>query len=256
MDIVILGGDVRMAALAAMLGQRGRAAIHTSDAAEAAALIPAAGTVIAQCPPKPGITVEGILALAAAEACVCLCGPARYDGGDPRVIDLWRDEQLLRENALLTAEGAVAAAMRAGRRCIRGMDCVVVGWGRVGRALAELLVSMGARVTVASRSEAHRNRAVERGAEAVPPEALLSALPGAALVFNTAPAPVLDEERLSRVHRDAMVIDLASAPYGVDLRAAWRMGLRAWREPGLPGRYCPESAAAALLRAMERGEAL
>ena len=50
------------------------------------------------------------------------------------------------------------------------------------------------------------------------------------------------------------MIDLASPPYGVDLRAAWRMGLRAWREPGLPGRHCPESAAEALLHAMERGE--
>ena len=33
----------------------------------------------------------------------------------------------------------------------------------------------------------------------------------------------------------ARVIDLMSAPYGVDLDAARRMGMRAWREPGLPG---------------------
>ena len=40
--------------------------------------------------------------------------------------------------------------------------------------------------------------------------------------------------------------------YGIDLRAAWNRGLRAWREPGLPGRYCPQSAARALLSAIER----
>jgi hypothetical protein len=42
-------------------------------------------------------------------------------------------------------------------------------------------------------------------------------------------------------------------PYGIDLRAAWALGIRAWREPGLPGRYCPRSAAAALYRAILRG---
>ena len=132
---------------------------------------------------------------------------------------------------------------------------MVVGWGRVGRALAELLVAMGARVTVASRSEAHRHRAIERGAEAVALEDMPDVLPGMKLIFSTPPAPVLDAARLERVDRDAMIVDLASPPYGVDLSAAWRLSLRAWREPGLPGRYCPESAAAALRDAMARGRA-
>ena len=30
------------------------------------------------------------------------------------------------------------------------------------------------------------------------------------------------------------------------IEAAHRLGLRAWREPGLPGRFCPESAAMAI----------
>ena len=51
---------------------------------------------------------------------------------------------------------------------------------------------------------------------------------------------------------NALIMDLASPPYGVDLHAAWNLGLRAWREPGLPGRYCPESAARALARAILR----
>ena len=75
------------------------------------------------------------------------------------------------------------------------------------------------------------------------------------LVFNTAPALVLDGEALRSANRSAMLIDLASEPYGIDLKAAWSLGLRAWREPGVPGRYCPESAAAALYRAILRGGA-
>ena len=250
MDFIVLGGDARMPALAELLRREGYSARHLSEPGTELA---EAGSIVVNCPPKCGVTMEELLEMLAPEARVYLCGPAPW--GDPRGRDLWKDESLQLENAWLTAEGAVSAAMRAGARCLRDARCLVIGWGRIGQALTELLVALKARVAVASRQENHRRRAVERGAEPLAPDELPEALASAELIFNTAPAMVLDEARLRFVDAEAMVIDLASPPYGVDLRAAWRLGLRAWREPGLPGRYCPESAAAALYRAMTRGGA-
>jgi len=262
MDYVVIGGDARMAQLAGCLCRAGRSARHilaggedARDIASAAEMIRGAENLAVNCPPRPrgtGLTLRELLAMARPDARVFLCGPGSTEIDDARIVDLWRDEALLRENAYLTAEGAVAAAMGRGGACIRGMKCAVIGWGRVGSAAAELLVAMGARAVVVSGSQAHRNRAVERGVEAVPPEALGEALTGARLVLSTAPALVLDGAALEYADPAAMIIDLASPPYGVDLQAAWAQGLRAWREPGLPGRYCPESAGLALMRAMER----
>ena len=255
MDITILGGDARLNALAALLRSEGRQAACASDAETAKTLIPTSRLVVTQYPAKMDTDMETILSLAPDSARICLCGPGHWPE-DGRVIDLWKDEALLQENAYLTAEGALSASMRAGQRSIRGLNCVVIGWGRIGSALAELLVAMGARVTVASGTEEHRKRALARGAQAIPMEKLNAVLSGAGLVFSTPPAMVLDGERLRHVNREAMLIDLASPPYGMDLKAAWRLGLRAWREPGLPGRYCPESAARAILKAMKRGRVL
>lgn len=249
MDYLILGGDARMPALAALLRARGEEALHVVQPS-ADQLAEARNTVV-NCPPKCDITMEELLALASPEARLWLCGPMGWE--DPRIVDLWKDEALQTENAWLTAEGAVSAAMRAADRCLRGMPCAVIGWGRIGRALTEMLVALGARVTVVSRRESHRHRAIERGAEAVATDSIGEILPATALVFNTAPAMVLGEGMLQTMNRDAMAIDLASPPYGIDLRAAWALGIRAWREPGLPGRYCPRSAAAALYRAILRG---
>lgn len=251
MDYLVLGGDARMPALAALLRGEGRAALHaTRPSAEQLA---AARNIVVNCPPKCDITMEELLALASPEAKIWLCGPMGWE--DPRVVDLWKDEALQAENAWLTAEGAVSAAMRNGDRCLRSMRCMIVGWGRIGRALTEILVALGARVTVASRQASHRHRAIERGAEAVATDSMNAILPAVELLFNTAPAMALDEGRLQYMNRAAMAIDLASLPYGIDLRAAWALGIRAWREPGLPGRYCPESAAEALFDAMGRGGA-
>lgn len=247
MKTIIIGGDERFSCLARLLRQAGvEAEGFTGEATLADAAL-----VVANCPPK-SITLEALLRRMPKGAKLALCGPRHPEIGDGRVVDLWADEALLWENAQLTAEGAVCAAMRASTRALRDMRCAVVGWGRVGRALTELLVGMGARVTVFSGSEAKRNRAVERGAEAVPTAMLPQALPGHRLIFNTAPAMVLDGAALESVDPDAMLIDLASAPYGIDLNAAWRRSLRAWREPGLPGRHCPQSAAASILRALRR----
>ena len=53
-------------------------------------------------------------------------------------------------------------------------------------------------------------------------------------------------------YKEALVIDLSSPPYGVDLAACHAQWINAWREPGLPGRYCPRSAGRAMLDALAR----
>lgn len=251
-----------MGCLAELLKRGGRSARWLwGSGADAQSIIDApealgrARNIVVNCPPKTRggkLSLEDIAQLAMPEARIYLCGPSSPEAGDARFVDLWRDEALLRDNARFTAEGALASVMRAGSRCLRDTRCLVVGWGRIGQALTEQLTAMGAGVAVASRSGEHRRRAMERGAEAVPTGDMGDALGEADAVFVTAPAMVLDRERLERVRTGAMIVDLASPPYGVDVHAAWGLGLRAWREPGLPGRYCPESAALALMRAIER----
>lgn len=259
LDYLVIGGDARFARLAEQLEARGKRALsvwndggETVDAGILA--LRGAANIVVNYPPKltgVGMTFEEIMSMARDDVRVFACGPWHPDR-DQRIVDLWNDGALIAENARLTAEGAVSAAMEASELAMRDARCLVIGWGRIGRALTEILVGLGARVTVASRSAASRNRAAERGADAVRTDDLKATLSGADIVFNTAPAMVLDEDALSGASPGTLMIDLASAPYGIDLRAAWRRGIRAWREPGLPGRYCPRSAAKALAEAIAR----
>ena len=266
MKYVMIDGDERFACLARLLRQRGEEArtLGRDEVQDAPAgveeALRGADRIVVNYPLRAGdgaFLPGKLLETASPCATVFLCGPKVLEPplGDGRIVDLWRDGALVRENAWLTAEGAVAAVMRAGAFALRDARCMVIGWGRIGRALTEILTGIGARVTVASRSPEKRRRAVERGAETVPTGGIGRALPGHRVILNTAPELVLDAAALDAVERDALVVDLASPPFGVDLRAAWSRGLRAWREPRLPGRYAPENAAAALLRAMDRSGA-
>ncbi len=258
MKTIIIGGDARFEYLARLLSERGesvglygREACPWANAVGMEALAHA-DNIVLNCPPKAEVKLEAVLEMTSETAQIITCGPEHPSVDDNRLVNLWKDEALLQKNARLTAEGAVASAMRASPRALAGMDCMVIGWGRIGRSLTELLVALGAKVTVASRTASGRNRAVERGAEAADTGNIVVALPGRKLIYNTAPAMVLDAPALEYVDPDAMLIDLASPPYGIELRAAWNRGLRAWREPGLPGRYSPCSAAKAILEAIDR----
>lgn len=169
-----------------------------------------------------------------------------------RTLDPSRDEELLRVNAQLTAEGAIALAMQRPGRALLGSTCVVTGFGRIGQALVERLTALRAFVIVCARSEAQMRRAHEMGAHPLPLERLSQACAQADVIFGTVPARILSETALARIGRETMLIELASPPYGADPEAAKRMNVNWVLAGGLPGRYAPMDAGAALFEAVQR----
>lgn len=162
------------------------------------------------------------------------------------------DELFLRRNAQLTAEGAICRAMQRTEHALLGSTCLITGYGRIGQELAARLVAMGAFVVVCARSEMQMRAAHALGAHPVPLGQLGSAAFTANVIFNTVPARVMGEEVLALVDREALVMELASAPYGVDIAAAKRLGVHVEVEGGIPGRYAPMEAGAALFEAAQR----
>ena len=128
------------------------------------------------------------------------------------------------------------------RRTVWGGDFLVLGYGRIGRALAERLRLLGGGVTVAARSAVQRAEAQGAGCRVEALAELPALLPGCDTVVNTIPALVLPRTLLQMLPRGALVLDLASRPGGVDLASAEQLGVRVEPAPGLPGRYAPETA--------------
>lgn len=158
-----------------------------------------------------------------------------------RTLDYFSREELMVQNAVPTAEGALQLALEELPVTLAGASCLVTGYGRIGKALCRLLCALGADVTVAARRPTDRALAKTCGCAAIP----VTALPDAGnfdVVFNTVPAMLFDESTLKGLSKTTLLIDLASRPGGVDFPAAARLGVKTIWALSLPGRVAPKSA--------------
>ncbi len=157
--------------------------------------------------------------------------------------DLMKEEKVAQKNAYITAEATVAEILKYSDYSICGQKIIVCGYGRCGKCVADLLEAIGAKVTVLARSAKARRAASCDGHEAVDFSYGPEEVYGAHTIVNTVPAQVIREPMIQEMHRDTVIIDIASRPGGVDLVAAERREIKVVAALGLPGLYTTKSSA-------------
>lgn len=150
-------------------------------------------------------------------------------------VDYFMREELEILNAVPSCEGAIQIAMEELPITIFGANAVVTGFGKIGEMLSLMLKKLGANVTVCARRNAQRAKARTHSLHAAPFSYLGECMSGADIVFNTVPQCVIKREQLMGA-KDALVIDLASKPGGVDMDAARDLGVKVIWALGLPGK--------------------
>ncbi|RNC28062.1 MAG: Dipicolinate synthase subunit A [Candidatus Dichloromethanomonas elyunquensis] len=158
------------------------------------------------------------------------------------VIEVANRDEVAILNSIPSAEGAIQMAMEATNITIHSSNSFVLGPGRTGMTLVNMLKGLGAKVTVAARKPADIARALEMGVSIIECSELKKEIWKADIVFNTVPALILDREILENMSREAVIIDLASIPGGTDFEYAQMLGIKAQLAPGLPGIVAPKTA--------------
>lgn len=164
-----------------------------------------------------------------------------------RFVDYMKVDGVASRNAVATAEGAIAEALKAGRVAIQDSRVMVVGYGTCGAVMADKLMAWKADVTVVDRKETKRECAKAYGCHAISFQEIPQMIGQCDFVFNTVPALVLKEKELSCVRENVVIIDIASKPGGVDFEYCRNKNIFANLCLGLPGKYAPKSAAGILM---------
>lgn len=157
------------------------------------------------------------------------------------VHDVGCDEEFLCENAELTAQAALGILLNTAGASVSDLRVGIVGYGRIGKRLARLLLCLGSSVRVYSSDVGKRLDLGEWGITTAlsAKDADLSELD---VLVNTAPAAIFDTEHFPEGLR---VIDLASGDNFPGLSSVEKY-------PSIPAKMFPRSAGVAWGRSIER----
>ncbi|MGN0585741.1 MAG: dipicolinate synthase subunit DpsA [Oscillospiraceae bacterium] len=174
-------------------------------------------------------------------------------------IDYSAREEFAVLNAVATAEGAIQVIMEETASTIMGQKILIVGMGRIAKALMRALSGFGADITAAARKCSDRAWAEVYGCKNIKISDLHYYTKDFDIIINTVPAMIFDRSLLSELKKDCLVVDLASKPGGVDFEAAAQHGIRALWLLSLPGKAAPLTAGETIGRTIinildERGE--
>lgn len=159
------------------------------------------------------------------------------------IYDFYDDEKITILSTISTAEGAIAKAIEETEISLDGANVLVLGFGRVGKMLANKLYAMNANVYVEARKERDLAWIRALGYNSIPLTKLNENLCKMDIIFNTVPAMILDKEKLILLNRKILIIDLASKPGGVDFETCKKMKFNASLYSGIPGKVAPRTVA-------------
>ena len=165
------------------------------------------------------------------------------EGKKIKIIDLLNREELTVLNTISTAEGAIQIAMEETTRTIHDSNIMVMGYGRVGKILANMLKGIGANVYCEARKNVDLAWIKAYGYTPVHLNEIEKVLGKMDIIINTIPHVILDEQKLEKIDKDCLIIDLASNPGGVDRTVAKKHGLKTIWALSLPGKVAPLTSA-------------
>ena len=167
----------------------------------------------------------------------------KLDENNIQVTDILKREEFIVLNAIATAEGTIQIAMEETQRTIHGTKILVMGFGRVGKVLSNMLKGIGAEVYCEARKNEDISWIKAYGYEPIHLNDLNENLGDFDIIVNTIPFQILDSKRLDLVKKDVVLIDVASNPGGIDRKAAKEKDLKVIWALSLPAKVAPLTSA-------------
>lgn len=158
------------------------------------------------------------------------------------VYDYYKNDKLARKNAVPTAEGVIGILINALPVTVDGLKCAVTGYGKCASVLSQKLKALGADVTAVARSEKNLSDAKKDGMNTCRLSNFSDICHEFSAIINTVPSRIIDRSIISKIKKDCVIIEIASAPFGIDFDCASEFGINAIKAGSLPGRISPKTA--------------
>lgn len=159
-----------------------------------------------------------------------------------RYFDYFLREELTLKNTVPTVQGILKVIIENTDYTIHSSEIAIFGYGRVAKITADVLSAIGAKMTVCARKNTDLVNADIKHINCCKITDFHNIASRFDIIINTVPNLVIDKKILENIRTDCLIIDVSSAPYGVDFAEANKLGIRAFQCPSLPGKVAPKTA--------------
>lgn len=165
-------------------------------------------------------------------------------------IDIMKSEELIVYNTIATAEGAIELAITNTEKNLHESKILILGFGNVAKTLAFKLKGLSKEVTCAARKLKDFAWIDTLGLNKKNINELDENLKEYDIIINTVPHVILTAEKIKNIRKDALVIELASKPGGIDQAAIKESNIKYIFASALPGKVAPISSAEYIKKAI------
>ena len=158
-------------------------------------------------------------------------------------IDLLQIDELTILNAIPTVEGTIKIAIEEREETIHESNVLICGFGRIGKILCNRFKALGANVYCAARKETDLAWIREKRYFPIRYGELCEYADRFDIVVNTVPSLIIKGKELDSFSKNVLIIDVASAPGGIDKEYAEKRKIKVITALGIPGKQMPTTAA-------------
>lgn len=158
-----------------------------------------------------------------------------------KVIDIMKNESFVLKNTIPTAEGVLKTIIEKTDFTMDNSKIAVIGYGRVGKKICELLKAMNTNVFCYDIKKEEVANIELSGYNVL--GNICDELPKMDVIINTAPTVVLNRQILELIKKDTLIVDVASYPGGVDYEYSKSNNYNVIQQLGIPGKTAPKTVA-------------
>lgn len=164
-----------------------------------------------------------------------------------RHINVLSDEVFAMQNSRLTAEGILAELIQHSAKSIFENKILILGNGRVGKAISALLSRLGAEVSICSHDTQNFAISYLFSQKNYFKKDFLNDLNNFDVIINTIPAKIIPESEYKNINPNCLFLEIASVQtiFG-DVKFTYK------NCPALPQKYCAETAGKFFFECIER----
>ncbi len=156
-------------------------------------------------------------------------------------IKTYLTDEIALKNNYITTEGIIEAIVNHSEKAIYNSNILIIGYGKLGQISSKVLKELKANISVSCRHEKDMLHAKICDFDVLTLQQIKSNINRFDFIINTIPFRVIDPSTLREMSHQ-LIIDVASAPYGLDHEYAKKVGIQSLLLPGIPGKIAPKTA--------------